>query len=175
MYIWFAADARKDLGQIQERMRLLCGEGDIFNPALTLPIHISLRISCRVDDSVFDQIADRAAGYLGKQKPFLVQIRGMEINGGIVWIKMEENQGLHGIHQELVRMMEEFGIGPQPYDLCFLYHATLYSGEAETAERVFQELRKETLPGTISVDRFFIGCSESGRAGEYRVIREICV
>ena len=175
MYIWVAADVDGQLGTIREKIAKICSEGNMTNSALTLPLHISLKISCEIQDSLFDESVGKISEYFSALSPFCVKAEKVEKNGNIVWIRFAENGELCRVHRDLVELFAGgYGIEPHEFDKKFIFHTTLFYGEDEkNAEAIFEILKTEGLPEGLTAKRFIIGCSESGKAGEYRVIKEI--
>ncbi len=176
MLIWFAIDVNDQPLDIRKKTESLTGELGLTNPALTLPLHISLRISCPVSDHLFHQLVERVVGYFAELDAFPVSVSCIEQQGGIVWIKMQENEELRSIHRKLVELLQqEFGVLPEPFDHCFLYHTTLFQGEQTQAEKFCEGVKEERPPAVVHARKLVIGCSRSGKAGDYRVIREIAI
>lgn len=173
-YLWVAIDIDRQLKELRNQVKLVADRLGSSNTALTLPLHISLRISFPVEDSVFEEAVRRIGGYYAGLSPFEVEVQGIERNGNIVWLKMKGNEQLDRIHADLVEIFQkEYGVPPHTYDRAFLYHATLWMGKDEAqAEEAYECLKQEKLPGRLVAEKFVIGCSETGRAGEFRVIQE---
>lgn len=174
MYVWTAIDVDEPLKKLKSKVAYVTEKAGVPNTALTLPLHISLRISFWLDDSLFWEAVNRISEYYQTLSAFHVRVQGIEQKGNIVWIKIEENKELDKIHKDLVGIfLKEYGVQPHAYDQAFLYHATLWMGEdAAKAEEAYSDLRQEELPDRLAAKKFVIGCSESGTAGEFRVIRE---
>ncbi len=174
MYLWTAIDVDEPLEKLREKVAWAAQKAGIPNTALTLPLHISLKISFPLDDSLFTAAVSRISEYYQTLSPFYVEVQEIGQNGTIVWIKMKENKELDKIHKDLMDIfLKEYGVQPHVYDLAFCYHSTLWMGADEAkAKEVYADLQQEELPERLTAKKFVIGCSESGRAGEFRVIRE---
>lgn len=177
MYLWTAIDVSEPLADIREKALEANREIGLEESAFTLPQHISLKISFSIDDGLFPQAVAEIAGYLKGQKPFPVKVGGIEKNGNILWIRMEPSPWLEALHEGLnIIAREKFGIANHPFDDCFLFHSTLFSGgEPEKLEKMFEKLRDAKIPETLWGSRFVMGCSRTGQAGDYQVIRQISV
>ena len=174
MYIWCAIDLDNQLGEIRKHAEEASDALGVGNPALTLPLHISLKISCEIDDSRFDEAAGEISAHFSGINPFEIMPIGIEICGGVVWIRHRECRELTELHRWLVRLFEEkYSSKPHPFDLEFAYHSSLFVGDEEDARRAYEILKDASLPDRFTAREFVIGCSESGRAGEYRVIKTI--
>ena len=105
--------------------------------------------------------------------PFDIETKDIEKSGGIVWLKMAENSKLMKIHNDLVDLLQaEFGIAPHDFDRAYLFHATLYMcKDTGSADEAYAYLKNEYFPDCLVADKLVIGCSQTGHAGEYQVIK----
>lgn len=174
MYLWYAANADGPLSALRARARQATLALRSANPVLTLPLHVSLRISFPVADGVFARAVSRTEACFASLAPFEIRTAGIEKNGSVVWLKMAENATLRALHQRLVALHEaEFGVAPHAFDRAFVYHASLFMDEdAAKLDAAYAALRGAPYPKAILVTSLLAGCSQTGRAGEYRVIKE---
>lgn len=164
MYLWVAIHTDGQMRELRERAE---AAGAVFS----LPLHISLKISFPVEESRVPDAMAAIRAYYATLAPFSVEVQGIEQNGGIVWLRMKENDTLQRIHRELDRRMEEnFGVLPHPYDGDYRFHTTLFIGDEQRAAEIYEELRSASVPSVIRVSRLLIGGSESGRAEDYSVL-----
>lgn len=177
MYIWTAIDVDSQLAALRRKAEAVTSSIGSDNSALTLPLHISLRISFPADDARFEEIIGYIARYLGSQSPFAVEVQGIENFKNIVWLKVKSNPRLQEIHTWLVdSLARKYGIGTHAFDSDFMYHISLFTDDDPAkAAAAYTALSSEPVPPSLAADRFVIGVSESGRAGEYRVAREIAL
>ena len=174
MYIWTAADVSRQLAFVRERATELNRELNLSEVAFSLPQHISLKISFEVDDSVADEVISVLEDYLSSQTAFTVGEAKVEIFGSILWLSFPENECLKRLHRELDELLlSRFGVPLHEYDKCFKFHSTLFIDGGNSLGKMCSELERLTLPSEIETDSFLIGISKSGKAGEYRVIKEI--
>ena len=175
MYVWLAIDVDEQLKALRSRTEQVTAQLACFNSALTLPLHISLRMSFPIEDAAFESAVNRIERWYRTLSPFQIAVQGMERNRNVVWLKIAGCPELERLHSEVVRLLqEEYGIGLHPFDQDFRFHASLFLNSDENkAAEAFSLLQNESLPFTLTASRFVIGCSETGRAGEYRVIRTI--
>ncbi|MDO5521900.1 MAG: 2'-5' RNA ligase family protein, partial [bacterium] len=148
---------------------------DLTNSALTLPLHISLRISFQAECCDYKEIIKEIKQYYQSLASFEVQAQGIEKNGSIIWIRIESNKELQNIHTYLIHSLsEKYGIGLHEFDKWFTYHVTLFmdADHSKVAE-AYDLLSTETIPFQMTANRFVIGISETGKVGEYRVVYEI--
>ena len=171
MYIWCAVDLEDQLAEVRRTVEAVCADVGGENPALTLPLHISLKISCEVDDLRFEEAVRVISAHFSGIRPFEIATEGIERQGGILWIRHCESDELCDLHDWLVELFrEEYGVMPHAFDLCFAYHSSLYVGDENKAIAIQERLSGMEIPDRLIADRFVIGCSESGKAGEYRVV-----
>lgn len=175
MYIWLAIDVDEQLNRLRSVVNQVTDNLCASNHALTLPLHISLRISFYVEDAIFEQVAGRIGEYYATLSPFTVETDKIELNGNIVWLKIVKNHWLEKIHRDLVDIMQdEFAVPSHPFDSAFLYHTTLFmDGESSHAEAAYACLRQAPFPDKLTANSLVIGCSETGLAGDYRVYKKI--
>ena len=176
MYLWLAVNIDDQLCPLKCRVQEVTSRLSAQNLALTLPFHVSLRISAPVEDAKWEEAADAIAAYFASLSPFDMKPEAIERNGGIVWLRILENKALRAIHQKLVDFPQRaFGMPPQPLDSCFLFHTTLFMGDETQAESAFALLKGEPFPGKLTARKFIMGISPTGRPGDYREVRTITV
>ena len=172
--IWVGIGVDDQLQSIRERVAELEQELSISNPNLTLPFHISLKMSFAVDRSKSDEVINAVETYYRTVKPFQIPVQGIEYHETIAWIRMSENETLNRIHDDLNEMLlERFGVGLHEYDRDYLFHATLFmDNDAYKVLRGYEAIRKEPFPKTLIANQFLIGSSETGALGTYHIVSE---
>ena len=174
MYIWVGCKLPETFAQ---EIRNRCLEENrqigLDTVAFLLPQHVSLKISFWTEMDA--QVIEDLTAYLSSQKPFTLRIRNAEQAGQILWLPVAENEVLQRLHAELdARLEEGFGIRQHAFDKQFLFHSTLFlDTDTEKIARMQDALAAYPMERELAVDTFLLGCSESGKAGTYRVIREI--
>jgi len=173
MYIWTAIDVDAQLQGLRRRTEEIAEALGAENPALTLPLHISLRISFPVKEEDFDRAIESIGRYFGTLTAFPIAVGPVERFRTVVWLRAEANDALRKIHADLLKMMrEELDVPPHPLDAEYLYHATLYMGDdGDILQRVYDAVRDADYPAVLTASRAVIGSSRSGKAGEYAVLR----
>ena len=174
-YIWIGIDADEQLRRIGERARKLKKRFMTADAGLALPLHISLKMSFPVEEDQAETVVNDIETYLRDQTPFEIAVKGYEYHSVIAWIRMENNAALDRIHDDLNGMLlEKYGVGLHEYDLDYAFHTTLFmENDTERVEECYKAIVDEPLPKTLSVDRFLIGCSDSGEPGSYVIVKEI--
>lgn len=175
MYLWTGIDIDDQVAPIRERVRQLESELGVVNSNLTLPFHISLKISFEMDEARADEVTEALTAYYRNLHPFEIPVKGIEYHTTIAWIRMKENPILNRIHDDLDRLLLDcFGVGLHEYDRDYLFHTTLCMDEnAALVRRFYEALRDEPLPAVLTAGRFLIGASPAGALGTYRVRRQI--
>ena len=175
MYIWVAIDVNEQVGEIRQKAENYVSDHGISSPTLTLPFHISLKISFQIPDNRCQEAMQDIREFLKSLKPFSIAVRGIEQNGPIVWIAMEENSELTYIHKRLDEMlMKKYGVAQHTYDKSFRFHTSvLMIDHEEQLLRAFQAMKDTNIPKVLKAERLVIGSSEIGQAGTYRVNEEI--
>ncbi len=175
MYIWTAIDVDDQLAALRAQVERISGALCMQNSALTLPLHVSLRMSFPIDDDAYQQAVAHIDAFLRDIPPFVMRTEGIARHGDIIWCAMEGSRELQEIHARLVDMLSAaFGVGAHPFDGGFLYHATLFMGGSDAqTDTAFSRISQAETPETLRAERFVIGASETGKAGDFRVIRHI--
>ena len=173
MYIWIGCALPEPF---EEEVRKQCLEYNrelgLDTVAFLLPQHISLKISFPTDRP--EAVLDAVEAMLKQEREFYVNLKEPELEGKILWLPVEENPRLRMLHDKLDALLQEqFAIGQHPFDKGFLFHSTLFLDE----DRKKLAAMKERLAGwgvhRCRVDGFWLGVSESGKAGTYRVVRRV--
>ncbi len=174
VFLWSAIDINDSTEALAEKVRLVCEELGVENPALSLPMHSSLKISDRIKTRSLPRAVEKITAKLSQLPTCELLPECIERRDGIVWIRYKESEQLSLIHQWMVDLyLGQCGVMPHELDGEFIFHTTLFVGEAAEAERVYDALKDEPLPESISAESYVLGVSESGLAGEYRVIKNI--
>lgn len=141
--------------------------------AFSLPQHISLKISFEAGEQT-QQILDFLSGVLQKERKFYVNLESLEQTGNILWLTVQEDPRLRRLHDNLDGLLlEEFSVKQHPYDRDFKFHSTLFIDEEEKLCPLHERLSLFPLPRRLPVEEFCLGVSETGKAGDYRVVRHV--
>lgn len=176
MFVWIGCKLPENF---EQELRSLCLSRNerlgLDTVAFSLPQHISLKISFETGRP--EAVLEGLAAWLGKQMPFSVHVRNPEQAGNILWLPIAENQELERLHSELdARLAREFDVPQHPFDKAFLFHSTLFMDEdADKIAAMRRLLADYPMERELQVDTFLLGLSETGKAGSYRVVRQIKV
>ncbi len=176
MYIWIGCKLPEIFEQeIRSRCLTLNEEIGLNTAAFSLPQHISLKISFETNRQ--EAVLEDLTAWLSGQAPFSVRIQNPVQAGKILWMPVSENRQLDRLHRELdARMESRFGVPQHPFDKTFLFHSTLFVDEnTEKIAKMGEMLADCSIERELMVDTFLLGVSETGKAGSYRVVRQIQV
>ena len=174
MYIWIACDVSCELNSIREKCKELNRSIGLDETAFSLPQHISLKISFEVSDEVYDDVIECINDYLRGESPFTVSGPRAELYGSILWLAFDETKTLSRIHNELDELLlKKYQVPLHEFDKSFKFHSTLFIDESPDLLKMHRHIAKIPMPKELRIDRFIIGSSPSGRAGDYNVVREI--
>ncbi len=171
MYIWTAIDVDHQLENIKALAQITEKDLKFENSAFTLPSHISLKISFRVDDAMYPLVEKTIFEYYQTVKPFEIEVSGIEFENTIVWIRMKENETLKQIHDDLDKILfEKHGIARHAYDLDFKFHTTLFlDPDQKKIQTAYNRIKDIEIPSFLHPRNLIIGTSESGAVGTYHV------
>lgn len=176
MYVWIGCKLPESF---EREIRSLClklnEELRLDTAAFSLPQHISLKISFETTE--YEAVLNELTAFLSAQRPFTVRIENPSQNGNILWLPAEENDTLRQLHDRLDALLEDrFGIPQHAFDKSFLFHSTLFIDEsAKKVSKMLECLKLYPVAQELTVDTFLLGLSETGKAGGYRVVRQVKV
>lgn len=172
MYIWTALYIEDNLEELRDQAISIGEQLGVKCPITFLPLHVSLKISFPVDEKRVDECIDVLCDYYSKLGPFSIEIEGYEMQKGIIWLRIKENERLVEIHNHLDELMlSKFGAEPNALDHQFIYHCTLFTDTDDKLSSALEELIKYPLPSKIQAREFLIGASETGLPGTYSVFK----
>ena len=175
MYIWVGINVEEQLKEVRSAVDGVFEKIDISNVTCQLPLHISLKISFEIDNLLFDSVLNDIVAIYEAQKPFAINVKGIEKHENIMWIRMYSNEEIEALATKLNLMLKEkYNIPLHEYDLDFIFHTTLFmDDDAEKINIAHNLLGDLALPQTLMANRFVIGTSETGENGTYRVYKTI--
>ena len=175
MYIWVGVEVESQIAEIKKSAFEIEKKIGFENSNFTLPMHISLKISFPVNDSVANDVIYDIEQLYRLVNPFEIDVDRIECYENISWIRYKQNDTIDSLHDKLNSMLlEKYGVGLHEYDCDYKFHTTLFMENNEEKIRSAYEMIKNVyLPKMISVNKLLVGVSESGKLGSYRVIKEI--
>ena len=175
MYIWIGIDVNDQLEALRSRGKEIEDKIGFSNSCYTLPYHISLKISFEVDNDIYSQVIMDILNYYNTINPFELDVRGIENEGTIAWIRMKENHILNQIHDDLdLLLLNKYGIPRHEYDLDYKFHTTLFmDSNSEKVMMAYDQIKGFELPKTLMVNKMLIGSSETGALGTFKITHNV--
>ncbi len=175
MYIFLAIDVDNQFSEIKNKASIIDENIGFQNSCFTLPMHISLKASFKIDSSNFDSVIEEVVNYYSSIQSFKIDIYRLEMYDNIVWIRMCRNRELDKAHDDINRiLLEKHNIGLHEYDLDYKYHTTLFMDDnTHSIKEAYNLINKTELPQNIMANQFIIGVSETGELGSYSIYRKI--
>lgn len=175
MYVFLGIDVDNQFSEIKNKAQLIDKSIGFQNSCFTLPLHISLKASFKIDDSSFDNIIEEVINYYLSIQPFKIDIYKLEMYDNIIWIRMCRNKELDKVHDDLNKiLLENYNIGLHEYDFDYKYHTTLFmDNNSDSIKEAYNLINKVELPKSIIASEFIIGVSETGELGSYNVYKRI--
>ena len=175
MFVWVGINIEEQLKETRKAVDGVFEKIDISNVTCQLPLHISLKISFEIENELFNSVLNDIVSIYEAQKPFKIDVKGVEKHENIMWIRMYSNSEIEALATSLNMMLKEkYGIPLHEYDLDFIFHTTLFmDDDAEKiniAHTLFGDL---DLPQTLVANKFVVGKSETGENGTYRVYKTV--
>ena len=174
MFIWVAIDVDEQLMKIKSEAKRIEKLVNFRGSNITLPMHISLKISCEILDEKYDDIVFDIKEILKMVHRFEIGVKRIELHETIAWIRMQGNEQLDKLHASLDRMfLEKYQLPPHKFDLDFKFHTTLFLDDDEMkVKEAFLKIKDIELPNTLVAEKFVIGTSPQGKIGTYKVMEE---
>ena len=175
MYIWVGINVEEQLKEIRRAVDGVFEKIDISNITCQLPLHISLKISFNIENELFKSVLKDIESIYQTQKPFEIDIKGIEKHENIMWIRMYSNAEVEELATKLNLMLKEkYNIPLHEYDLDFIFHTTLFmDDDTEKINAAHSLLGDVHLPKSIVANTFVIGTSETGDNGTYKIYKTI--
>lgn len=175
MYVWIGINVDDQLSSIKSKALEIDRKLAFKNSCFTLPMHVSLKISFKIDDAMYNDVESTLTDYYSHIEPFSVDVKGLEKENNILWIRMAQNSQLDKIHDDLNELLlSKYGVPLHEYDLDYKFHTSLFMDD-DTAkiDAAYEEIKDVVLPQKLRISRFLICTSADGRLGTYSVIKEI--
>jgi 2'-5' RNA ligase len=175
MFVWVGINVEEQLKETRMAVDGVFEKIAISNVTCQLPLHITLKIYFNIENELFESVLKDIESIYHTQKPFEIDIKGIEKHENIMWIRMYSNAEIEELATKLNLMLKEkYNIPLHEYDLDFIFHTTLFmDDDAEKINIAHNLLSDLALPKTLMANRFVIGTSETGENGTYRVYKTI--
>lgn len=175
MFVWVGINVEEQLRETRMAVDGVFEKIDISNVTCQLPLHISLKISFEIENELFNSVLNDIASIYEAQKPFKIDVKGIEKHENIMWIRMYSNAEIEALATALNMMLKEkYDIPLHEYDLDFIFHTTLFMDDDKEKINIAHQLLGDlNLPEALVANTFVIGTSETGENGTYRVFMTI--
>ena len=175
MFVWVGINVEEQLKETRMAVDRVFEKIDISNVTCQLPLHISLKISFEIENELFESVLNDIISVYEAQKPFNVDVKGIEKHDNIMWIRMYSNKEIEALATSLnVMLKEKYNVPLHEYDLDFIFHTTLFmDGDKEKINAAHQLFGNVNLPKTLVANKFVVGKSETGENGTYRVYKTV--
>ena len=175
MFVWVGINVEEQLKETRMAVDRVFEKIDISNVTCQLPLHISLKISFEIENELFESVLNDIISVYEAQKPFNVDVKGIEKHDNIMWIRMYSNKEIEALATSLnVMLKEKYNVPLHEYDLDFIFHTTLFmDGDKEKINAAHTLLGNLALPKNLIANTFVIGTSETGKNGTYRVYKTV--
>ena len=175
MYIWVAIDVDEQVKEIRKYAENYVKTHRLSSPTLTLPFHISLKISFEVAEDLCQKVMGDIRDLFRSIKPFTIPVKAVEVSGQIIWLTTLDCAELTYIHQELDKLLlDKYGIEQHRFDKDFIFHTSiLIMNNEENIRSAFDEIENINIPRVLDARQIIIGLSKSGQAGTYNVKERI--
>lgn len=139
MYIWIGIDTESQLAAIKHEVLKI--ENNLNLTHSTLPLHISLKMSFKANDSAREAIINDLLNYSKTLKSFDIETNKINYEDIICWILMKRNKNLDTIHDYLNDFLKQkYDIPLHEYDKDYKFHTTLFMNEDKS--KVFAAYKK---------------------------------
>lgn len=174
MYIWLGIDVDSQLEEIKRKSMVVEKQLRFSNSNFTLPLHISLKMSFSIDNSVLDEVVADMDDFFNQLKGFTIEIEQLQCLDNICWIKMKQNLLLNDIHDRLNALLKDkYGVPLHEYDCDYLFHTTLFmDSDVEKVTHAYNLVKDVDIPQSLVANRFVIGTSVSGKLGTFSIYKQ---
>ena len=171
IFIWVGIDVDEQFSQLKQRALTVEKEVGITRSALTIPLHISLKISFEIPLSIYENVVADIIAIYQETPPFSIDVEGLACEDVILWVRMKDCLPLRVLHDKLNQtMLSKYGVPLHPYDTDYKFHTTLYmENDSEKLKEAYNKLKDMPIPTTLVASPFLIGSSPNGAFGTYQV------
>ncbi|MDE7439089.1 MAG: 2'-5' RNA ligase family protein [Clostridia bacterium] len=175
MFIWIGCDINPKFIEYREKVKEFNADLNLSETALNLPQHISLKITFEMQEEIAKHCIKDIIELLKSAKPFTAKVEKLELHdGGILWLRVEENEQFKTLHDELDQIAISYAVKPHAFDKQFIYHSTVIMDEnAEKLSTMFERLKDIPYPDELKINTFLVGTSEDNV--NFKVVRRIKV
>lgn len=174
MLIWVGCDINPKFIEFREKVKECNADIGASETALGFPQHVSLKITFEMDDEIAKHCMKDIIELLKSAKPFIAKTKGLELQDGIIWIRMEENEQFKYLHDELDQIVISYAVKQHEFDKNFIYHSTVIMDEdREKLAKLYEKIKDIPYPDELKINTFIVGHSHDKVV--YKVDRRIKV
>ena len=175
MHVWVGCDINPKFTEYREKVKEFNKDLNLSEYALNFPQHISLKITFEMEEEIAKHCIKDMIELLKTAKPFVAKVEKLELtDGGIIWLRMEENEQFKALHDELDQIAISYAVKQHQFDKNFIFHSTVIMDEnREKLETMFERLKDVPYPEELKVNTFLVGHSYDNI--EFKVDRRIKV
>ena len=174
MYIWFGINIDENISTFKNNF-LKIAQNHNATPQFNFhPPHISLKITSKINDEIFEHVVNDCLEYYKTLKPFKVLTDCIEIENAFMWLRWKENSNLIQIHNALCALMKEkYQIDLHPFDYEYKFHTTLFVDAEKLSPELVNDVFSLKIPSEIIVNNFFVGFSKDNISENYKIYKSI--
>ena len=175
MYLWIAIDVNEQVRELRENTENYIKNHELTSPTLTLPFHISLKISFQISSDILKEVTYDIRELCKSLKPFTITVKSIEKTDTIIWLTMQDSAYLSAIHNSLDHLLlEKYGVVQHEFDKSFIFHTSiLITNSKGHLNAAFEAIKDINIPNVLNAQKIIIGSSKEGQPGTYSVIEEI--
>ena len=160
MFIWVGCDISPKFAEYREKVKECNAEVNASESAFSFPQHVSLKITFEMDDDIAKHCIKDIVEFLKGQKPFEAKAQNIELQNGIIWIRMEENEHFAHLHRELDEIAISYAVKQHEFDKNYIYHSTVIMDEdSEKLEKLYAKIKDIPYPKELKINTFIVGHS----------------
>lgn len=174
MYIWTGCDINPKFSEFREKVKEISEELNLCRTALNFPQHISLKISFEMDEALAKHCMKDIIELFKATKPFTAKVVGYELRDGIIWLRIEDNEQLKSLHEEIDEIGKSYAVKQHALDKEYIFHSTVVlDGDESKLQAAYEKLKEIPFPEELKINTFLVGHSLDNI--EYKVDRRIKV
>ena len=160
MYVWIGCDISPKFVEYREKVKECNAEVSASEAAFSFPQHISLKITFEMDDDIAKHCIKDIIEFLKGAKPFEAKAWNIELQNGIIWIRMEENEHFKFLHEELDQIAISYAVKQHEFDKNYIFHSTVIMDEDnEKLEKLYEKIKDIPYPKELKINTFLVGHS----------------
>ena len=174
MHIWVGCDINPKFIEFREKVKECNAVINASETAFGFPQHISLKITFEMEDEIARHCMKDIIDLLKGVKSFTAKAEKIELHDGIIWIRMQENEHLKALHDELDQIAISYAVKQHEFDKDYIFHSTVVMDEdREKLNKLYEKIKDIPYPKELKINTFIVGHSHDKI--EYKVDRRIKV